>query len=72
MNINIIKWNYNMEEAPKDGTDVLISDGISIWIAHSAKSTWYCIENIWYCVEGMLVMKFIAWAEINLPKLKQK
>ena len=63
MNDNI-KWNYNMDEAPKDGTDVLVSDGMAIWIAYNT-------IGVWHCTEGLLYINFIAWAPLNLPRKKE-
>ena len=64
MNTNGITWNYNMDEAPGDGTKILLSDGKDIWLVGYE-------FNAWYCDEGHRPKKeFIAWTPFNLPLQK--
>ena len=62
-----VDWNYDMDQTPKDGTWILVSDGEDVWSVRYVGSHWYCgWYNDEYCEE------IIAWAPIDLPKQKDE
>jgi hypothetical protein len=69
----MIEWNSNMDEAPRDGTEILITDGEGTYAVvrwddyavESCESGWRDYGDMGW--GGMVGQQPTAWASINAP-----